>query len=112
MKKDITRFTIRFCPADPRHQRAMEVLNQAGRRKASLIADAICYYLRCAENSDYKSGKQRFDQKALVLESKKSEMSETLETSAKSDSTSKKVTFVEGDMRQAVLGGLKMFGGS
>ena len=45
MKKDNTRFTIRFNPADPRHQRVMDVLESAGRRKASLIADAVCEYL-------------------------------------------------------------------
>jgi len=45
MKKDNNRYTIRFNPADPRHQRAMDVLESAGRRKASLIADAVCEYL-------------------------------------------------------------------
>jgi hypothetical protein len=44
MKKDETRFTIRFNPADPRHQKAVGVLIAAGRRKASLIADAVCEY--------------------------------------------------------------------
>jgi len=51
MKKEETRFSIRFCPADPRHQFAMEVLNAAGRRKATIIADAICdYFARLEEN--------------------------------------------------------------
>ena len=51
MKKDEARFTIRFNPVDPRHHRAMEVLEKAGRRKASLIADAVCEYLaRHGEN--------------------------------------------------------------
>jgi len=45
MKKDQTRFTIRFNPADPRHQTAMSALELAGRRKATLIADAVCEYL-------------------------------------------------------------------
>jgi len=44
MKKDETRFTIRFNQIDPRHQRAMNALRAAGRRKASLIADAVCEY--------------------------------------------------------------------
>lgn len=51
MKKDETRFTIRFNPVDPRHQRAIEALEKAGRRKASLIADAICEYL--AQHGEY-----------------------------------------------------------
>jgi hypothetical protein len=45
MKKDETRYTIRFNPSDPRHRKAMETLNIAGRRKATLIADAVCEYL-------------------------------------------------------------------
>jgi len=45
MKKDENRFTIRFNSADPRHQRTMEALEAAGRRKAFFIADAVCEYL-------------------------------------------------------------------
>ena len=45
MKKDEARYTIRFCPADPRHRTVMEALDAAGRRKASLIVDAIWEYL-------------------------------------------------------------------
>jgi len=43
-KLDETRYTIRFNPADPRHRIAMEILSRAGRRKSTLIADAICAY--------------------------------------------------------------------
>jgi len=45
VKKDETRFTIRFNSVDPRHQAAMDALQASGRRKASLIADAVCEYL-------------------------------------------------------------------
>ena len=45
MKKDETRFTIRFNPIDPRHQAAMTALTSSGRRKASLIAEAVCEYM-------------------------------------------------------------------
>ena len=45
MKKDETRFTVRFNPADPRHRIAMDILVLSGRRKATLIADALCEYL-------------------------------------------------------------------
>jgi len=45
MKKDRTRFTIRFNPADPRHMRTVAALEKAGRRKASLIVEAVCEYL-------------------------------------------------------------------
>jgi len=43
-KKDKTRYTIKFNPTDLRHQEAMKALDGAGRRKASLIADALCMY--------------------------------------------------------------------
>jgi len=45
MKKDKSRFTIRFNEADPRQVKVMEALEVAGRRKASLITDAVCDYL-------------------------------------------------------------------
>jgi hypothetical protein len=51
MKKDETRFTIRFNPADPRHKKTMEVLSAAGRRKSTLITDAICDYLMRYSNT-------------------------------------------------------------
>ena len=37
------RFTIKFDPANPRQREAMRILNEAGRRKAALITDAILY---------------------------------------------------------------------
>jgi len=43
-KSDEARYTVRFNPGDPRHHKAMNILNRAGRRKASLIAEAICFY--------------------------------------------------------------------
>ena len=44
MKKNEARFTIKFNPANPRHREAIRMLNEAGRSKASLIADALCVY--------------------------------------------------------------------
>lgn len=44
VKTDVARYTIRFNQADPYHLKVMGILNYAGRRKASLIADAICAY--------------------------------------------------------------------
>ena len=52
MKIDKSRFTIRFNEADPRQLKAMEILETAGRRKASLIADAICYFMAKDENGE------------------------------------------------------------
>jgi len=51
MKKDETRFSIRFNLADPRHRKAKEILEASGRRKASFIADAVWEYVaRYGEN--------------------------------------------------------------
>ena len=44
MKKNEARFTIKFNTANPRHKEAIRMLNEAGRSKASLIADALCMY--------------------------------------------------------------------
>ena len=50
-KKDEARFTIKFNPLNPRHKEAMRVLNEAGRSKASLIADALCMFLHCGSRA-------------------------------------------------------------
>ena len=40
-KKDASRYTIKFDPTIPSHIEAMRTLDEAGRGKAALIADAI-----------------------------------------------------------------------
>ena len=52
MKKNEARFTIKFNPANPRHREAIRMLNEAGRCKASLIADALCVYAHYATACD------------------------------------------------------------
>ena len=44
MKKNPARFTVKFNPTNPRHQKAITLLECAGRCKASLIADALVMY--------------------------------------------------------------------
>ena len=44
MKKEEMRFSIRFNPADPRHRKAAQILNQAGRSKAIIVANALWEY--------------------------------------------------------------------
>lgn len=51
-KKDICRFTIQFNPADPCHQKVIELLNSQGRSKAQFIANAITHYLYCSQTPD------------------------------------------------------------
>ena len=46
MKKDKNRFTLRFCDVSPKHLEATEILNAAGRKKASLIADLIDEHIK------------------------------------------------------------------
>jgi len=43
-KKDETRFTIKFNPENPRHQEAIRILNEVGRAKTAMIADALHLY--------------------------------------------------------------------
>jgi len=45
MKKDPNRFNIRFNPADPREQYAITMLQGSGRKKATLISEALYFYV-------------------------------------------------------------------
>ena len=65
MKKDEMRFCIRFNPADPRHRKAARTLNMAGRRKATIVADALWEYdakydsPKGAESENHPSASER-----------------------------------------------------
>lgn len=48
-KKDGSKFTIQFNPADPQHAQTIDILNQQGRRKAQFIANAVIHYLHCSD---------------------------------------------------------------
>jgi len=92
LKKDEVRFTIRFNPADPRHQKAMGALQSSGRRKATLIADAVCEYL------------ERYGgvETAVILP-------QSNPCPASADAHKPGLLGDDGDLRSAVLGGLSMF---
>jgi hypothetical protein len=47
VKKNDMRFSISFNPEIPKHQKAAEILNAAGRRKASVIANALDALQEC-----------------------------------------------------------------
>lgn len=51
-KKDRCKFTIQFSPADPAHQRTVDILNQQGRRKAQFLVNAVMHYLHCSETPE------------------------------------------------------------
>lgn len=48
-KKQRSKFTIQFNPADPMHEQVIDLLNQHGRRKAQFIVNAIMHYINCSE---------------------------------------------------------------
>jgi len=112
-KKDEYRFTIRFNPADPKHQKVAEILKVAARRKAYLIADAVYEYLL------------RHEGDLLITPIKSIALPPTLplpntdqtptdfktaDTKAFSeDGTPSSAGSYDDDMRKAVLGGLSSF---
>ena len=49
-KKNPSRFTIKFNPDYLRHREAIRILSEAGRGKATLIADVLYMYSRDREN--------------------------------------------------------------
>ena len=133
-KKDETRYTIRFNPSDPRQQIAMAALNTAGRRKATLIADAICEYF--ARNSKYENMVLTFhekqaetheqgnylvnnkdepihaeDEKAHPIPASESSLSGMEEPLDEGSADSLGNADINNDMRQAIIGGLSMFNG-
>jgi len=106
VKKDETRFTIRFNPIDPRHQAAMDTLEASGRRKASLIADALCEYLARHGGGTAFPYMPPPPLAAEPLHSISNEVADAADTTTHgaSDAAS-----FDDDMRDAVLGGLSAF---
>ena len=51
-KKYPGRFTIQFNLGDPQQERAAELLERQGRKKASFITDALLHYISCMETPD------------------------------------------------------------
>ena len=115
MKKDETRFTIRFNPADPRHQTAMNALKSAGRRKSTLIADALCEYLIRHGSGGLAEAPQLFVPPPILAmntvatsEGESFNQMPTVEVDEIKINTSDNQDF-DDDMRDAVLGGLSAF---
>lgn len=46
-KKNAYRFTLQFNKNDPRHERAVDILNQQGRGVSQFIVTAVTHYLDC-----------------------------------------------------------------
>ena len=64
IKQDESRFTIRFNPNYPSHQKAMELLNMLGRSKAYLIAEAVCAYAESNNITDIKTKYEKCNQRS------------------------------------------------
>jgi len=138
MKKDETRFTIRFNQIDPRHQRAMNALRAAGRRKASLIADAVCEYLAryedggaavvmplapyqpfphsdvtanatIAKNDSYKQSQKALPGSLIHTRHEAKTDEDMPETDGENINASSDNQPFDNDMREAVLSGLNAF---
>ena len=116
IKKDGTRFTIRFNPTDHRHQMAMEALNAAGRRKAVLIADALCEYLvrhsggRATDSLNKVT--QMITYEPTCSQEKTSDiasLSVPQNAEMRFNGEAAENALASDDMRKAVLGGLSMF---
>lgn len=59
-KNNPYRFTLLFNQTDPRHRRAVEILNQQGKSKSQYIVTAILHYIDCNKlpvdsTSEYQS---------------------------------------------------------
>ena len=70
-KKDPARFSIRFNPANPRHAKAIEMLDAAGRCKAALVAEALSKYLGTGAEADFlpidvEQHAQRMEQRQVL----------------------------------------------
>ena len=68
VKKNMSKFTIKFNLANPRQQEAMRMLNEVGRGKAVLIADALhiyTQYLAIIEDALLHGSKRESSQSAM-----------------------------------------------
>ena len=70
-KKNEARFTIKFNPANPRHREAIRILNEAGRGKATLIADALCMYTHYGANMSADLLRVNMKESALAAQNTK-----------------------------------------
>lgn len=116
IKKDGTRFTIRFNSTDHRHQIAMEALNSTGRRKANLIADALCEYLVRHSGGEATDSLNKVTQTIIYEPTCSQEKTSVIaplsipqNTEMKFNGDAAKDALASDDMREAVLGGLSMF---
>jgi len=120
MKKDETRFTLRFCSVAPKHINAAHILNIAGRRKASLIADLIDEHIKqYGENAfaDYLHN-TTFSQTATHVEIVTAQISEPSVKAKKHIASSTKPEkplepsnnkSLDDEMRDTILDGLSLF---
>lgn len=78
------RFTLLFNQTDPRHRRAVEILNQQGKSKSQYIVTAILHYIDCNRlpvdsTSEYQSLQSLAD---WIIEQTAKRVLDGLETAA------------------------------
>ena len=88
-KKNESKFTIMFNPINPRHREAIRILNEAGRGKAALIADALYAYThhRAGIGVGPSSGGSGGGMRELAQAMQDAEIYEAPETSELDDDT-------------------------
>lgn len=119
-KKDICRFTIQFNPADPCHQKVIELLNSQGRSKAQFIANAINHYIHCSQTPEIPQNVSAYNIKDIIAEAvnqymsnkeknEKNTRTEQIKTQNNSESISyDNLPFDENDMK-AIADTITMF---
>ena len=112
-KKVEARFTIQFNLDNPRHKEAVQILNEAGRGKAVLIADALYVYSRYVANAIDNIGNNKsvlVQHEVTPTTHEKFEVSEivSLTTTTKPTNTATNHS-TEGDVWQTVNESLEAF---
>ena len=103
MKKEEMRFSIRFNHADPRHRNAARMLNQLGRSKAIIVADALWEYgLKHGTLADISGNN---DVTAIISHVPNSQRPPIQNITLEQSNTDK----VEDGLQDAILAGLSQF---
>ena len=112
-KKSEERFNIRFNPADPRHKMAIEILGQAGKRKSTLIADAIYHYVTASRDGTEVSlppSPPGFNPGQYILACDKAEeISETAPEEPVPEKTDEIELPFDNDMQDSILSAMDAF---
>ena len=105
IKKQEARFTIQFNLNNPRHKEAVKILNEVGRSKAMLIAEALYVYFRYVSNAINHIGSNKSQHEVTTTIHEKLEVSEIAPLNEDIDTTQS----IEDDLWQTVNESLGAF---